>query len=225
MIILTVHMVLCYILHLYRPEGTKSHMQRDITNLHALLFDFLQQLRRKVKPCSWCGGTAKFTGIYSLVAFSILQFFLDVGWKRHLAKTFENLEKDAVIMKLNDSVPAFCDSFHRRCQFPISELKLRTGFGFTAGTTQAFPAAIPQVAQENKLHAAPGTAAPEKPGRQHACVVQHKTIACMQVFRKLIKVAVFNLACDFVQVQHTGSISLLKRCLSDQFFRQITIEI
>ncbi len=55
-VVLTMHFMLLYNFDLHRPEGSQSYMQRNISNVHALILYFLQKLLCKMQPCGRSGS-------------------------------------------------------------------------------------------------------------------------------------------------------------------------
>ena len=101
---LRVHRVILDLVLLDRAERAKADVQRDIADLHTHVRDPLQQLLREVQAGCRRGGAAKLAGIDRLVALLILQFLLDVGRQRHLAKVFEHLEENTLKVEFHHAV-------------------------------------------------------------------------------------------------------------------------
>ena len=81
-----VHMMLRDFRSLDGTERAEADVQRDIRFLNALGGELVQQLLRKVQTGCRCGGRAVDFGIDGLVAFAVLQFFLDVRRQRHFSE-------------------------------------------------------------------------------------------------------------------------------------------
>ena len=58
-------------------------MEGQIDQVNSLGLDFLEQVFCEMKAGSWSSCGAIFLGIDSLVAFAVLQFFMDVGRQGH----------------------------------------------------------------------------------------------------------------------------------------------
>ena len=80
------HVMLCHIVHFYRPECAKTHMKRNIGDDHPFFLQFFKQFIGKMKAgCRSCRGSVVF-GIHRLIAVFILQFMGNIWGKRHLTK-------------------------------------------------------------------------------------------------------------------------------------------
>ena len=63
-------------------------MQGQIDQMNSLVLDFLEQVFCEMKAGSRSGCGAIFLGIDGLVAFAVLQFFMDVGRQGHFPQAF-----------------------------------------------------------------------------------------------------------------------------------------
>ena len=136
---LRVHVVLGHIIYLDRAEGAKSHVERHIGEVHALVLNLLQELLCEVQACGRCGGGAVVLRIDRLIHVRILKLVGDVGRQRHLAEAVQDLLKDAVIVELHEAVSVLHDLQDLRGQGPVAEGDLRTGAKLLSGLYQGLP--------------------------------------------------------------------------------------
>ena len=102
-------------------ERAEADVQRDIRFLNALGGELIQQLLRKVQTGWGGGGRAVDFGIDGLIALTILQFFLNVRRKRHLAKPFKHLKEDSFIVELHKLVAVIPLPYYSCRQLAVSE--------------------------------------------------------------------------------------------------------
>ena len=114
-------MVLCNFLGLDGTERAKADVQRDIRFPDALGGELIQQLLRKVQTGCRRGGRAVDFGIDGLIALTVLQFFLNVRRKRHLAKPFKHLKEDSFIVELHKLVAVIPLPYYSCRQLAVSE--------------------------------------------------------------------------------------------------------
>ena len=102
-ILLEMHVVLLDVLAFYRTEGADAHVQSDIGDFHAFLFDFLQQLFGKMKSGCRGGYRSVNTAVYRLIGFfvCVIRRPLDVRRKRHAPQLFQPLHENAFVLKTN----------------------------------------------------------------------------------------------------------------------------
>ena len=99
------HLMVGDLLFLDRTEGPQSYVERYIGQIYAHGLYLLQQFPCKVKSCGrGCSRTHLF-GIDSLIPLGITEFFLDIGRQGHLAESLQDLQKDPVIIKADQTVP------------------------------------------------------------------------------------------------------------------------
>ena len=200
-------------------------MQRNIAYLHAARGDLLQQLRREMQTGGRCGGAAQLLGVHGLIALRVLKLRLYVGRQRHFAKALQHFEENALVMEADYPVPALGHAFHRSRKLTVAKGQLRAGLRLSARTAQAFPAAVPKVAQQHQLHAAAGESAADKSRGQYTGVIQNKAVPLPQQVGELIKMHMLNFTRSLIQMQKPRMVALLQRSLRDQLLRQIKIEI
>ena len=220
-----VHGVILNVFLLDRAEGPQTNMQRHVANAHAFGGNSLQQLLRKMQPRRRRGRTSKRSGIDRLIPLAVLQFLLDIRWQRHLPESFENLQKNALIVKLQDLVSVLNRVHDRGGKRAFAKGQLRAGACLAARTRETLPLSVAQVAQQHDLHAPAGAALAEQPRREHARVVQNKAVARVQIFGKVVKMTVLDCAGHAIQLQKARRIAPLQRRLRDQFLRQLKIKI
>ncbi len=81
-----VHMMLCHIVYFYRPECTKTDMQRNIGDDHALFLQFFKQFIGKMEAGRRRSSGSVVFGIHGLITVFIFQFMGDIRRKRHLSE-------------------------------------------------------------------------------------------------------------------------------------------
>ncbi len=152
-------------LGLYGSERSEADMQRDKARFYAHLLYFFKKLLCEMKPgCRRC-GTAELSRIYRLIALGILKLFLYIWRQRHFAELFELFKKNTLIVELDYSVSAVGNAHDRCRELTVTKREFRTGLCLSARPTQAFPAAITEVAQQDKLNQAAAQTRAYKPRR------------------------------------------------------------
>ena len=114
-------MMLGDLLRLDGPEGPETDVQRDIGLFDALGCKLVQQLAGKMQTGCRRGGRAVDFGIDGLLARTVLQFFLNVRRKRHLAKPFKHLKEDSFIVELHKLVAVIPLPYYSCRQLAVSE--------------------------------------------------------------------------------------------------------
>ena len=101
-------MVVFNVFRFDRAESTNADVQRDKSDFHTFITDFLEQFRRKVQPRSRRGGGTEFFGINGLIAFAVFKLFRDIMRQRHFTDFFEHREnRVAFIGEFCKSVAVF----------------------------------------------------------------------------------------------------------------------
>ena len=72
---------------------------------------------------------------------------MDIGRQRHLAKAFEHLEENALIVELHELVAVVHLADDRSRQLAVTERELRPRVRLAPGLREAFPHAVSLVAQ------------------------------------------------------------------------------
>ena len=65
----------------------------------------------------------------------------------------------------------------------------------------------------------------EQAGRQHAGIVEHQTVARLQILHKIAEMAVLQRARAAVHDHQPGCVARLNRRLRDQLLRQIVVKV
>ena len=124
-------------------------------------------------------------------------------------------------MKLHDAVPALDALQHRGLEFPVAEEQLGPGLRFSARAAETFPFALAQIAQQDQLHGAAAAAAAKQPRRQHAGIVEHQTVALVQIGGQIVKMPMLDLTRFPVQDEQPRMVALRDRGLRDQLFGEV----
>ena len=201
-------------------------MQRDIRFLNALGGELVQQLLRKVQTGCRCGGRAVDFGIDGLVAFAVLQFFLDVRRQRHFSEPFQHLKEDPLIVELHELVAVVPLPYYGRRQIAVSEGQLCPGVRLAARLRKALPDAVSLILEQQHLDRAAGRhPMAEQACGQHTGVVHDQAISWLQKLKQVVKMPVRDLARFPVERHEPGRVAALQRRLRDQLLRQIVIKI
>ena len=206
-------------------EGAETHMQGDGTDRDALPADLVKQRFGKVKTGRRGGGAAELAGIDGLIALAVVQLRLDVRGKRHFAETVEDFQKYAVIKEADTPVSVGQDGLDAGAQLVFSEENLRTLTQMLSRAAEAFPAVIPEIAEQNQLADAAGGTMTQKTGGEHARVVDDQTVAGTQEGRQIIEKAMLKLAGFAVETEKARVVALRNRRLRNQLRRKIVIKI
>ena len=107
LIILRMHMMLQYVLFLYRSESSQSHMQCHISDLNAFVRNLLQQFLRKMQSRRRCCCGAFIFGINGLITILILQLMGYVRRQGHLSQLVQHFFKNTLIFKTYQTITFF----------------------------------------------------------------------------------------------------------------------
>ena len=220
------HGVVGDLLLLHRAEGTKSHMECNVSDLYTHLPDLLQQLRCEMQSRSGGGGRAVHLGVDGLIALPILQFLLDVGRQRHLAQPIQHLQKNTLVEKPHPPVAVRQLLRDLRRQLAVAEGHPCALAQLLARTDKAFPHVVAPVDEQQDLTgAAARYAVSQQAGGQHSGIVEDQAVAGMQILRQVEEMPVLRGAGGLIQHQQPGGVPLCDRGLCDQLRRQVKIEI
>ena len=152
--ILAVHLVLLYLIHLYRTEGAKSNVEGDLTVANALCLNSLKQLVCEMKSCGGSSGRALLLGIHGLVIILVFKLLGDIGGKRHIAYCIKHLVDIliffGVILEFYGTVTALNDRGDGGVK-NVREIKTCTHLGSLAGTYKGFPLTVFKHTEKEKL--------------------------------------------------------------------------
>lgn len=221
-----VHMMLCHVIDLDRPEGPEPYVQCDLGDLHAHIPDLIKKFRCKVKAGGRGGGRAVVPGIDGLVAVFVPELVRDVGRQRHLPELIQNLLEDAFIAELDQTVPVLHDLQNLAGQEPVAEREDRAGTALFSRLHKGLPDVVLSALEKQDLDLPLGAFAhAEKTGGDHAGVVQDQAVARMQEIRDLLEYMMGDLTGRFIQDHQPGGAAVIERILGDQFLRQFIIKV
>ena len=228
--VLAVHIMVRDLFLLHGTEGAKAYMQGDKTNGYAPLFCLCHQFLGKVKARGRGGSRAIDPGVNGLIPFLVLKLRFDIRGQRHAAQPFQYLQEDPLVGETDKAIASLHLLDDLPGKFAVSKGDLGSGAQLLPGTYQAFPDIIAPVDQQQNLAGAPHRSvtvnpAPQEPGRQNAGVIHNEAVSRIEQGRQFIKVTVLPLASYLVQHKETGAVPLLKRCLRNQFLREVKIKI
>ena len=205
---------------LHRAEGAKTYMQRHIADTHAHGLYLFQQLLGEMEARRGCGGAAHHLGVHGLIALTVLQLLLDIGWQRHFAQAIQRLQKDALVFEAHQAVAAGQFLRDLGSQLTVTEGEL------CALAHQALPGLVAPVDQQQHLAgAAARHTLAQQTGRQHTGIVEDQTVARMEILRQIEKVPVLPRAGGLIQHQQAGGITPLDGRLGDQLLGQVEIKV
>ena len=172
------HVMLQYILHLHRTEGSKSHMEGHSGNLHSLCLNLLQQFIGEMKTGRRCSRRTVMLCIDGLITVLILQHMGNVGGQRHLAQLIQHFLKNALVFELNQSISLLDHIHYRSNQFSVTEGNYRARLCFLSGLHQGLPDIIFLSFQQKHLDACTGPFLHSvESGRNHSGVIDHQTVS------------------------------------------------
>ena len=87
------HFVVENVVFLDRAERSKSHMERHICRVNALVRKLSENIFGEVQSRSGSSSRAGFAAVYGVVTVLVLEFFSDIGRQRHLTYPVENVEE------------------------------------------------------------------------------------------------------------------------------------
>ncbi|CDD35231.1 unknown [Roseburia sp. CAG:309] len=135
-------MMLCHIVHFYRSECTKPHMQRNIGNDHAFFLQFFEQFIGKMKSGCRRSRRSVVFGIHGLIPVFIFQFMGNIRWKRHLSKLIQNFLENSLVGKPDQTVSVLQHIDDLAFQKSFSKRNTGTGPRLFPGFYQCFPDVI-----------------------------------------------------------------------------------
>ena len=194
-------MVLRHILHFYRTEGPKPHMQGDVGNVHSFFLDRFQKLRGEMEPCRGSCCRAFMLRVDGLVAVLVLQLMGNIGRQRHLSQLIQDLLKDSLIGKLDQAVSFLHHVDDLPFQQPAAKGNPGAHSGFLSWFYQCFPDVVFPPFQEEYLDLCLGSLLDaEQPCRDHLCIIDDQAVSGIQVIDHLFKNMVLHLS--RLPVQH-----------------------
>ena len=170
-------MVLQNIFLLDRPEGSQSHMERHVGDIHAFLRNLLQQLRGEMQSGSRRRRRSLVLRIDRLITVLVLQFMCDIRWKRHLPESVQHLFKNPFVEEADQPVSLFHHIQHFRFETSVSKSQSRSRFRFLSRLHQRFPDVLLSPFQKQDFDRCAGVLFySHQPCRDHLGIVQHQTI-------------------------------------------------
>src|SRR5271157_2295039 len=144
-----------------------------------------------MQACRRRGGGTRFTRIDRLIAFRVIQLFMDIWWQWDIA--YLRKERFDWFSKSNKS---FCAIQHLNdfCLWSIFDLYL-SGYAYTFSTDQTLPGQFIFAAQKKQFDASACGVARINPGRDDARLIQHQQIIGMKIFSNLAKDFVLERSC------------------------------
>ena len=225
-VMLRVHFVLGNLVHADRAERSEADVQRDESDGNALVPDTLQQFLCKVEAGRRRGGGTHLAGIHRLIALLVLQLFLDVRRQGHLADSIEHRVKIAFVAEFYQPVSPFHDFKHLGFQKAAPEREMRARLCAPARAGQHLPHVVPLRGKKEEFHLCAGVILdPVNSGGQNPRIVQDQAVSGHKEVDDIIKMFMGDLPVFSVQNQKPGSVPRFDRCLCDQLFRQIVVEI
>ena len=201
-------------------------MESDGGKDHAFFPDALHQLRGEVEPGRGSGSGTRFPAIDRLIPVRVGKVLFDVVGQGHFPQLFQNFQEDAFIVERDDPVARFQHLVDGGGEPAVAKGDVGSLFQPAAGIDDALPAAVSQVFQKQHFHGAAGAGfLPIEPGRDDFGVIDHQTVALLEVIDDVIKMLVLHLAGLFVQHHQPGGVPLLQGSLGDQFFGKVVIKI
>ena len=224
---LRVHQVILNLVLLDRAEGTKAHMQGNLSDADPLLLQLLHQFRGEMQTCGGCRCTAQFLGVYGLVLTLILQLLGNIRRKRHLAELVQLLVKGlGVILEGNQLVAVLFGLLNRGNQGAVAKQDAHAGFETLTGARQALPNVVAFLPQQKQLtHCAGVLLLADQTGGQHLGIVHHQKVARLQEIHQIPENTVLDLIVGTVQAHQPGGIAGAAGFLRNQFLRQVEPEI
>ncbi len=220
------HVVLQHILHLYRTEGSKSHMQRHISQRYAFFLNLRKQLRCEVKPCGGRRSRTVVPGVNGLIPRLVLQPVRDIRGKRHLSEAVQNLLKDSLIGKTDQAVSLLHNLKHLSPKQAVPEDNPCPRLHLFSRLYQGFPYIVLPPFQKKHLYGRFRVLLHSKePCRNYTGIVQHKTVARTQIIRKITESFMPDLPGFFVHDQEPGGRSVVKGILGDELRGKFIIKI
>ena len=134
-----VHMVFQHVVDLDRTECAKSHMQRDIGNIHTHRFYLGKQLLCKMQSCRRRSCRAFKFCIYRLITVFVLKLMGNIGRQRHFTEGIQHLFPDPIIKKLHQAISIFLHIQNLCTQTSVAKDDLCTGAQLFAGLYEGFP--------------------------------------------------------------------------------------
>ena len=218
-IILGVHDVVGDLILLDRAERTQTDMQRHERQFYSLGFQRVKQLGREVQAGGRCSCRARCFGVNRLVAFGIIQLFLDIRRQRHGAELVEDFQENALIVETDQAVAVRLNSLDGCGQQAVTEGQLYAGAGLFARTRQALPQTVALVGQQQHLdrrNMADSVA--HQTRRNDARIVEYHAVARLNILQQIAEMTVRHRAVSAVEHHQTGRVTLLQRMLGNQAF-------
>ena len=155
--ILTVHLVLLNLIHLYRTECSKTNVKCNLSVSNTLCLNFLKQLVGKVQTCGRCGGRALLLCIYGLIIILIFKLLGDIRRQGHISDNVKHLINIliflGIVLEFYGTV-ATVNNRSNGCTKNVGKVKGGTDLCPLSGADKCFPLAIFKHTKKQKLHIA-----------------------------------------------------------------------
>src|SRR5699024_7455930 len=115
------HMMIFYIIHLYRAESSQSYMKGYMSDLHPFFLYLVKKLLCKMKAgCRSC-RTALMFGVNGLIPIFVLKFVGNIRRQRHFSQFIQDLLENPLIFKPDQPVSFLYDIDNLPHQKAIAE--------------------------------------------------------------------------------------------------------
>ena len=171
-VILLVHNMVLNILHIYRTEGTQSHMEGDKAKIYTIVFQLLQLFLGKMQTSRRGSSRALLLGIYRLIPLLVCQLFVNIWRQRCFSQSIQNFLKDTLILEFYNT-PAKIRMVRNSAGQFITKSDNLPNLSLPAWLHQGFPGIPINTPQQENLHLATGTIPPAQQSSWHNSGIIH----------------------------------------------------
>ena len=210
-----------------RAERIQPHMQGDEGQLHPLIPQGEQQLRREMQSRCRRSSAAQRARIHRLIALRVVQGLMNVRRQGHLPDAVE-IRLDG-LREHHRALAAFPARLHLSVEREglVTPQQLHVASHARARSTHERPptvlAQVPQ--QQNFDFATAGRLPPKQPRRDDAALIGDEQIAGMKVVPQLPEAAMFQRTGVAVNDEQPRAVPGLHRLLRDELRRKVIVKI
>jgi len=213
---------------LYGPKGPETNGQEYACGFDAICGEGSKKLCSEVQSCSRGCGAPGDPVVDRLVALTVIEMFVNVGWQRNAPLCFECLACCiGVAMKLEDA-DTFCEDIADGAgEVGIREVEGVSGARSLSWAYEGFVGGCPtgEVRAKKQCFTVPATGAfPDKAYSTHTGFIDDQKVSRFQEVCYLLKDDVGVGATARVDMQKPRGVARLKRCLRDAVIREDVIK-
>ena len=224
------HVVIFNLLHPYRLEGARPHVQGDEGRFNPFGTNFLEQRLVEVQTRGRRRHGARLLVVDGLVALlvGVLVGTVDIGGQRHVAYGFQDLKHGAGVQEVDLEQGIVAGAHLCLHLLPIGaaiEDKAGAGLGRLGRADMGQHAVLVQDALHQHLQLAAAGLLAKHARRNDPGVVEHQQVARVELVQHIHKLTVAQGAALTIELQQAAGGALCHRIAGNQLVWQIKMKI